>query len=111
MQVGSTNALLHAKEAWASCSVRESGCAVSTKQRFVEIYPRLAPVVYRRSLDLLGQAEEANDAVQEILLTIHSKLDTFRGDANLMTWVYRVATNHCLNRLRARRSYIWAAGV
>lgn len=69
-----------------------------------QLYEQIAPVVYRRSLALLSDREEALDAVHDVFLVVCEKVDTFRGDSDLLTWVYRIATNHCLNRLRARRS-------
>jgi RNA polymerase sigma-70 factor (ECF subfamily) len=77
--------------------------AVATRERLAELYPRAAPVIYRRALALLGDEEQARDAVQDLFVKLHHELDTFRGDAALLTWIYRVTTNHCLNRLRARR--------
>jgi RNA polymerase sigma-70 factor, ECF subfamily len=40
--------------------------------------------------------------LQEIFLSAHRKLDGFRGDSALGTWLYRLATNHCLDHLRSR---------
>jgi RNA polymerase sigma-70 factor (ECF subfamily) len=44
---------------------------------------------------------------QEVFVTVFKAVDTFRGDAKLATWIYRIATNHCKNRLKylSRRSY------
>jgi RNA polymerase sigma-70 factor (ECF subfamily) len=61
-------------------------------------------VVYRRALALLGDEEQARDAVQDLFVKLHRDLDSFRGEAALLTWIYRVTTNYCLNRLRARRT-------
>ena len=52
---------------------------------------------------MLGDAAEAEDAAQEVFLTILVKGRTFRGEAQLGTWIYRVTTNLCLNRLRGGR--------
>ncbi|MCC6750224.1 MAG: sigma-70 family RNA polymerase sigma factor [Deltaproteobacteria bacterium] len=71
--------------------------------RLAEVYRQCAPLIYRRSLRLLGSQDEALDAVQDIFERLQGTLATFRGEAELMTWIYRVTTNHCLNQLRARR--------
>jgi RNA polymerase sigma-70 factor (ECF subfamily) len=68
------------------------------------LYRTYAPVVFRRSRALLGNEADALDAVQDIFVNLRDKLSTFRGEASLMTWIYRVTTNHCLNRLRAERA-------
>ena len=57
---------------------------------------RVYSVVYR----LLGDRAEAEDLSQEIFVTVFKRIDSFRGDAKLSTWLYRVATNHAKNRLK-----------
>jgi RNA polymerase sigma-70 factor (ECF subfamily) len=52
---------------------------------------------------LLGDVEEARDAAQEVFLKAYRKAASFRPQGQVYTWLYRVATNHCLNRLRRRR--------
>jgi RNA polymerase sigma-70 factor (ECF subfamily) len=52
---------------------------------------------------LLGDPEEARDAVQEVLLKVLRKAGGFRPRALVSTWLYRISVNHCLNVLRRRR--------
>ncbi len=61
--------------------------------------------VFAICLRLLGQREEARDVAQEVFVTVYRKIDRFRGDSKLSTWIYRVATNHAKNRIKylARR--------
>jgi RNA polymerase sigma-70 factor (ECF subfamily) len=54
------------------------------------------------ALRLVGNAADAEDLLQEIFLAAHRKLDTFRGESALGTWLYRLATNLCLDHLRSR---------
>ena len=58
---------------------------------------------------LLGDAEEARDAVQEVFLKVMVKAGSFRPKALVSTWLYRVAVNHCLNVLRRRRLRRWVS--
>lgn len=56
--------------------------------------------VYDFCVRMLADREEAFDLTQEIFISIHRHMDKFRADAKLTTWVYRIARNHCLNRLK-----------
>ncbi len=60
---------------------------------------------YRRELQLhcyriLGSLTDAEDMLQETLIAAWRGLSTFEGRASLRTWLYRIATNRCLNALR-----------
>jgi RNA polymerase sigma-70 factor (ECF subfamily) len=61
---------------------------------------------------MLGSVVEADDAVQETMLRAFRSLDRFDGRASLRTWMYRIATNVCLDALadRARRERPIEAG-
>ena len=52
---------------------------------------------------MLGDSEEARDAAQEVFLKAFGKAGSFRPRGRVYTWLYRIAVNHCLNRLRRRR--------
>ena len=52
---------------------------------------------------MLGVVADADDAVQETLLKAWQGLDAFEGRSSLRSWVYRIATNVCLDALRARQ--------
>ena len=61
-------------------------------------------LVYR----MLGNREEAEDLAQEVFITVFKRIETFRGESSLSTWIYRIASNHCINRrkyLSRRRHY------
>jgi RNA polymerase sigma-70 factor (TIGR02960 family) len=51
---------------------------------------------------ILGSVHDAEDMVQEALLAAWRSLEAFEGRASLRSWLYRIATNRCLNALRAR---------
>jgi RNA polymerase sigma-70 factor (ECF subfamily) len=59
--------------------------------------------LFRLCERLLGDAEEARDAVQEVFLKAFRKAGGFQPQGQVYTWLYRIAVNHCLNRLRRRR--------
>jgi RNA polymerase sigma-70 factor (ECF subfamily) len=56
--------------------------------------------VFRVVLRMLGDRTEAEDLAQEVFISIFKAIESFRGESLLSTWVYRVAANHCRNRLK-----------
>lgn len=71
-------------------------------QLIEDLYRSHAPRIYRRCLSILADPEEAMDATHEVFEKLQRKLSTFRGDASILSWIFRITTNHCLNQLRKR---------
>jgi RNA polymerase sigma-70 factor, ECF subfamily len=67
---------------------------------FEEIFERYRSMVYGLALHILGDREEALDVSQEVFLAIYRKMDTFRGESSLKTWIYRIAAHRAVNRFR-----------
>jgi len=61
-----------------------------------EMKPELTLYCYR----MLGSIDDADDAAQETSIRVWRNWETFRGDSSFKTWVYRIATHLCLDRLR-----------
>jgi RNA polymerase sigma factor (sigma-70 family) len=59
--------------------------------------------VYRLALRMLGHLADAEDATQEVLVLVLTRLASFRGESAFRTWVYRVAVSHLLRRKRGER--------
>ncbi len=70
-----------------------------------ELYDRYAHVIFLRARGILGSDEEAQDAVQETFAKVIKNWDQFRGESSPLTWMYRISTNLCLNRLRNRKGH------
>ena len=77
-------------------------CRTGDLAAFEEIYRAHAPRLYSLTLRMLGNPADAEDLLQEVFLAAHRKLEGFRGEAALGTWLYRLATNQCLDYLRSR---------
>ncbi len=58
-------------------------------------------VVYRMTYDF----EESEDMAQEVFVTVWKSLKNFRGHSAFSTWLYRIAVNKTLNRLRSKKSF------
>jgi RNA polymerase sigma-70 factor (ECF subfamily) len=61
--------------------------------------------VYNITFRMLGNRAEAEDVAQEVFISVFKTIDTFRAESKFSTWLYRVAVNHCKNRIKylARR--------
>ncbi len=68
-------------------------------QAFDEVYERFSEMVYNLAVRLSGNRDEAADLTQEIFLRIYRHLGSFGGRSTLKTWVFRIAVNHCRDRL------------
>lgn len=67
---------------------------------FEELVAHFERPVYALCFRLLGDPEEARDAVQETFLKVYRGLGGFRGEAGLKTWIYRIAINQAMNQKR-----------
>jgi len=77
------------------------------EEAFEEMVGLYQNKVYNLVYRMMGNAGEAEEVAQEVFVTVFKSIDSFRGDSKLSTWLYRIATNHCKNRLKylGRRSY------
>jgi len=68
-----------------------------SRKALEELILRHQAWVYNICLKMLFTPADAEDATQEVLVKVITKLDTFRGQSSFRTWLYRVAFNHVLN--------------
>jgi RNA polymerase sigma-70 factor (ECF subfamily) len=67
---------------------------------FEQLFERYSSMVFGLVFQILGDREEALDVSQEVFLTIYRKMDTFRGESTLKTWIYCIAAHRAANRFR-----------
>ena len=79
-------------------------CRAGDVDAFAALYSEQAPRLFALTRRMGGSAEEGEDLLQEIFLQAYRKLDSFKGDASIGTWLYRLALNHCLDYVRGRRA-------
>jgi RNA polymerase sigma-70 factor (ECF subfamily) len=77
-------------------------CRKGDLAAFEAIYRAHSGRLYSVACRMLGNPTDAEDLLQEIFLAAHRKLDSFRGESALGTWLFRLATNLCLDHLRSR---------
>ena len=72
----------------------------SSGLNFEQVYADYQPKIYRY-LSRLTDDREAEDLTQEVFVKVNRALETFRGESKLSTWLYRIATNAALDKMRS----------
>lgn len=65
---------------------------------FDQLIARYQSPIFNLLYRMTGVREEAEDLAQEVFITVYRKIDLFRGESPLATWIYRIAYNLCMNR-------------
>jgi len=73
---------------------------------FDTIVERYQQRVYAIALRMTGNVEDARDAMQDVFVSALRALRSFRGDAQLSTWIHRVAVNASLDVIRKRKRHV-----
>ena len=61
------------------------------------------PRIHQLALRYVKNWEDAEEVTQDVLMKVHRKIDAFRGDAALSSWIYRITFNTAMSRLRSTR--------
>jgi RNA polymerase sigma-70 factor (ECF subfamily) len=94
---------MQATEAYVGSEQRfETPICEARTQEMDDVLKRCLPSFYRRAHGYLGNAADAEDAVQDALLSAHKHLDQFKGQAQMSTWLTVIVTNCALMKLRRR---------
>ena len=75
------------------------------KKAFGSLYELHKDKVYNIALSYLQNVQEAEDVTQEVFLTIFRNAASFRGEATISTWIYRITINTSLNLLKRKQRY------
>ncbi len=73
------------------------------QKAFSELVNAYSERIYNLGLRILRKKEDAEDILQETFLTVIQKIDTFDGRSSFFTWIYRIATNVALMKLRKKK--------
>ena len=78
-------------------------CRRNEPGAFDALYRQHSPRLFGLAYRMVGP-NEAEDLLQEIFLTAHRKMALYKGESSLGTWLFRLATNQCLDYLRSKRA-------
>lgn len=73
------------------------------RHAFEELVDMYKDKIYHLGYRMLGQSGDAEDVVQETFLRVYMNLDRYDENQKFSTWIYRIATNLCIDRLRKRK--------
>jgi RNA polymerase sigma-70 factor (ECF subfamily) len=79
-------------------------CRAGDVTAWRSLYERYAPLVHRFASALGVPVDEREDAAQDIFIAVFRSLKHFRGEAQLSTWIYRIAARHAIRLGRRRRT-------
>ena len=68
-----------------------------------ELAERYGPRIYQLALRQMKNPEDAEEVTQDVLLKVYRKIEAFRGDSALSSWIYRITFNTAMSRLRASK--------
>ena len=74
------------------------------KKAISQLVNKYSPRIYAIAFRLMQNEEDAEDVLQETFIIMIKKLNTFQGKSTLYTWLYRVATNVALGKLRKKKN-------
>jgi RNA polymerase sigma-70 factor (ECF subfamily) len=77
-----------------------AGAQAGNESAFAALFEKHKRVVYSLSLRILRVPADAEDVTQDVFLLLFRKISMFRGESAFSTWLYRLATNAALSRLR-----------
>lgn len=78
---------------------------------FSALVNRYSEQLYWKVRRMVGRHEDADDVLQNAFLKAWTRLDDFRGDSNIHTWIYRICINEALDFLRKKREQVTSDGV
>jgi RNA polymerase sigma-70 factor (ECF subfamily) len=74
------------------------------RRAFAELVDLYKDKIFHLAFRMLGNRQEAEDAVQETFLRVFMNLERYDEAQKFSTWIFRIATNLCIDRLRRRKS-------
>ncbi|MCK4546211.1 MAG: sigma-70 family RNA polymerase sigma factor [Candidatus Eisenbacteria sp.] len=81
-------------------------CLDGDESGYQHLLDRYRRGIYNLAYRMLGSAEDANDAAQEAFIKAFRSLDKYDPRFKFSSWLYRIATNHCVDALRKRKGYM-----
>lgn len=75
----------------------QDGLVLGDSMEINQIIDEYGKKVYNLAFRITGNRQDAEDAAQETFMQVYQKLESFRGDSSVYTWIYKITLNICLN--------------
>lgn len=79
--------------------------ANNDQKAFRELYELYSAKVYNTAISYVQQERDAEEITQDVFVSIFRNAKSFKGNASVSTWIYRIAVNTSINYLRKRKKY------
>ena len=73
---------------------------------FNELVQRFEKRIFNFAYRMSGNYDDASDVAQEVFIRVFNSINTFRGEANFTTWLYRIVTNVYLDERKKQKSHL-----
>lgn len=73
---------------------------------FEELYKLYWEKIFRLCMGFVNDYDAAQDLAQETFIVVWEKQDTFRNEANIGTWIFRIASNNCLRQIEKQKRIV-----
>ncbi|MBM4260278.1 MAG: sigma-70 family RNA polymerase sigma factor [Deltaproteobacteria bacterium] len=74
------------------------------EQAFETIFNKYSPKLYNVAQRILGEPADAEEVIQEVFLTVFRKAESFQGNSQFSTWLYRLTVNEALGKIRKSKN-------
>jgi len=81
------------------------------KEKFRQLVEKHQHMVFRTCMGFLHNKDDADDLTQEVFIQAYQSLSRFKGDSAFSTWIYRIAVNASLNKVRKSSVNIFLHGI
>jgi len=72
------------------------------QQSFNSLARKYQERIYWHARRMIGDHDDAHEIVQQVLMVMHNKLDTFNFSSSIYTWIYKITSTRCLNLLKKK---------
>ncbi|MFC1553074.1 RNA polymerase sigma factor [candidate division KSB1 bacterium] len=79
-------------------------CRLNEQTAYKELYELFKDRIYSTAIRILGDKLDAEDAVHDIFIKVFRNIHSFRKGSSIMTWIYRIAVNTCLDKLKSKKA-------